>query len=113
MGYPYTERLRGYRQEVDFCLELGEGPTLRRVREDIAVLALTPEEQAELVDIDAGAVEFVVSLDDVAPYLLQDDPAQPLSHWWWHLGKIRAGTYPADLLPPHLRAVYTELPQAA
>lgn len=107
MAYPYSDRLKGYRQQVDFCLEQGEGPVLRPLREDIGLLSLTAAEAAELADIDAGAIEYLHWLDYVAPYLLADDDSRPLSHWWWHLGKIRAKTFPADQLPENLRAVYS------
>ncbi len=39
---------------------------------------------------------------------LQDDPAQPLEKWWWHLNKIAKGEYPIDKLPEHLREIYRE-----
>ncbi len=45
--------------------------------------------------------------------LLHDDPTRPLAQWWWRLGQIRAGTYPAELLPPHLRALYRPAQRAA
>ena len=45
--------------------------------------------------------------------LLRDDPTRPLAQWWWHLGKLRAGTYPAELLPPHLRAIHRPGQRAA
>lgn len=105
--YPYAERLRSYRQEVDFCLESGEGPALRGSREVLAALDLTAGELAELADIDAGALDFILELDEIAPNLLEDDPAQPLKKWWWHLGKIRRGEYPAELLPAAIRPFYT------
>lgn len=106
MAYPYADRLKGYRHQVDFCLEQGEGPVLCTLRNDIDTLSLTNDEKAELADIDAGAIEYLLTLDSVAEYLLADDDSQPLSHWWWHLGKIRSKTYPAELLPEYLRAIY-------
>jgi hypothetical protein len=106
MAYPYADRLKGYRQQVDFCLEQGEGPALRQLRDDISKLALTNDEAAELADIDAGVIEYLLTLDSVAPYLLDDDNAQPLDSWWWYLDEIRAKTFPADQLPEHLRVVY-------
>ncbi len=110
MGYRYAERLRRYRHAVDFDLELGEGPTLRAAREQVSTLDLSPVEQDELADIDAAAIDFIRSRDELAPYLLQDDPSQPLEKWWWHLGRIRQGTYPADRLPESLRLVLTGRP---
>ena len=100
---PYAERLRGYREEVEFALDQGEGPALRPARERIAALRLSPDELAELETIDAGALELVTDLDYIAPYLLQDDPAQPPEKWWWHLGAIRRREFPPEKLPPFLR----------
>ncbi|MCS6875708.1 MAG: hypothetical protein NZ526_00385 [Aquificaceae bacterium] len=31
---------------------------------------------------------------------------KPLERWWWHLDKIADKTYPAELLPEHLREIY-------
>ena len=31
---------------------------------------------------------------------------KPLKRWWWHLDKISQRTYPADLLPDHLKEIY-------
>ena len=30
----------------------------------------------------------------------------PIDKWWWHLEKIAQRTYPASLLPEHLREIY-------
>lgn len=32
-------------------------------------------------------------------------PQPPLENWWWYLDCVAANTYPAELLPPHLRKV--------
>lgn len=109
MAYPYAERLRGYRQQVDFCLEQGEGPVLRPLREDVDNMVLNDMEQSELANIDAGVINYLLTLSEVSQYLIKDDAEQPLAKWWWHLGKIRNKTYPVDLLPKYVRAVYTEI----
>ncbi len=67
---------------------------------------LTKSELHELQRLDASVVENAVFLDEIADYLIDDKPASPLSRWWWHLGKIRNHSYPAELLPEHLRAIY-------
>ena len=113
MAVQRSARLNGYLEEVHFALDRGEGPLLRHGRERLSQAALTPAEQAELAELDADVVDTVLVLDEVAPYLLDDDSAQPLAHWWWHLGKLRAGTYPADLLPPPLRRIYQQRRYAA
>lgn len=108
MDYPFPERLRSYREETFFALEVGEGFTLRAARNRLAGMSLTNDERNELSIIDGMVIESIIELDEVADYLLNDDETQPLADWWWHLGKIRQRTYPADLLPPHLRAVYLD-----
>ena len=113
MAYPGTDRLRGYQEEIDFALECGDGPTLRESRTRISTLSLTASEQHDLWQLDEMVVETVMEHDDLQPYLLEDDPTRPLAQWWWHLGKLRAGTYPAELLPSHLRAIYRPAQRAA
>lgn len=98
-----SDQLKGYRNQVEFCLENGEGPALRQLREHFKDVV-----SDELADIDEAVIDYIDGLDYVAPYLLNDDATKPLKNWWWHLGKIRAKTYPAELLPDHLRAVYLE-----
>ena len=49
---------------------------------------------------------MLLKADFVDACWLKDNPEHLLSRWWWHLGKLRAGTYPAHLLPPHLREIY-------
>ncbi|WP_341325406.1 hypothetical protein [Methylotuvimicrobium sp. KM2] len=108
MACPYSDRLRCYREEIMFALEVGEGLTLRQARDRIAKMPLSGNEQIELIDIDLMVVDSVVGLDWIASYLLSDDDTQALSLWWWHLGKIRAKTFPAEQLPEPLRAVYLD-----
>ncbi len=73
-------------------------------------LTWRPNRLDQLHELDQLALEYIQEADDEAlwPALIEDDTAQPRSDWWWHLGKLRAGTYPAELLPPHLRVVYME-----
>jgi hypothetical protein len=40
------------------------------------------------------------------PDFWEDNEAEPISKWWWHLRKIKEGTYPAELLPEYLREIY-------
>lgn len=106
MATPSDDRLRGYRVEIDFALPSGDGVLLRESRTRIAALALTASEQRDLQELDEIAMETILDHDDLQPYLQEDNPDYPLAHWWWHLGKLRAGTYPAHLLPLHLQAIY-------
>lgn len=113
MAYQRSTRLRGYSEEINFALEIGEGPTLRQARSRISAMALTPDEQRELAELDTLVIDEILNLEDVQVYLVEDSDNHPLAHWWWHLGKLRAGTYPADMLPPHLRAIYAPTEKAA
>ncbi|WP_031431244.1 MULTISPECIES: hypothetical protein [Methylomicrobium] len=67
MAYPYADRLKGHRLQVDFCLEMGEGPVLREVRDRIDRLELRAVEQAKLSEIDAGAIEYALTLEGIDP----------------------------------------------
>jgi len=106
MAHQPDDRLNGYRVEIDFALSMGDGPLLRESRTRISGLELTTGEQRELMKLDEMVLDEIMESDALQPYLLEDDPKRPLEQWWWHLGKLRAGTYPADLLPPPLRAIY-------
>ena len=106
MANSSNDRLMTYRIEAECVLPSGEGVLLRENRGWIATLALTSGEQRDLQELDEIVVETILDHDDLQPYLLEDDSAIPLKNWWWHLGKLRAGTYPAHLLPEHLRAIY-------
>lgn len=108
-----SARLRGYAEEIHFALDVGEGPTLRQARNRISTMILTPEEQRELAELDELVIDQILNFEDVQSYLLEDDLTRPLSQWWWHLGQLRAGTYPAHLLPPALRVIYQPLVQIA
>lgn len=110
MAYPGANRLRGYREEIDFSLECGEGLTLRQAREALAKLMLSDQEIRELAELDQMVLETLQIATEIGDYLLNDIQAQPLARWWWHLGKLRTGTYPAHLLPPHLQAIYQPEP---
>ena len=108
-----VDRLNGYRTEIDFALPMGDGPLLRESRARLASLDLTADETAELQLLDQIVLEEITQREAVQAYLLEDALQMPLTHWWWHLGKLRSKTYPASQLPPGLRAVYLENRQAA
>lgn len=106
MANQANDRLRGYRVEIDFSLPSGDGVLLREGRTRIATLSLTASERRDLQELDEIVMDTILDHGDLQPYLLEDNPDYPLIHWWWHLGKLRAGTYPAHLLQPHLREIY-------
>jgi hypothetical protein len=64
MAAQRSARLSGYREEVNFALDMGEGPLLRQGRERLSQTALTPAEQAELAELDADVVDTVLILDE-------------------------------------------------
>ncbi|MDQ5908468.1 MAG: hypothetical protein QG599_559 [Pseudomonadota bacterium] len=109
MANQSNDRLRGYRVEIDFMLPSGDGVLLRESRTRIATLMLTVSEQRDLQELDEMALEMILDHEDLQPYLLEDSKDYPLTQWWWHLGQLRAGTYPAHLLPPALRVIYQPL----
>ena len=101
-----NDPLERFREFVEFQLAVdGEGLGLRQAREDLAGTESTAN---LLMELDELAVASVVEVPYLNPALLEDDDARPLSRWWWHLGKLRTGRYPAELLPPHLRTVYRD-----
>ena len=103
-----SDRLSGYHELVHYALPFGEGPGLSAIRDKLDHLDLTPEEIQEVAELDEIVIEELGYRDWIDDYVLRDDSAQPLSHWWWHLGKLRADAYPAELLPPHLREIYRQ-----
>lgn len=113
MAHQPNDRLNSYRVEIDFALSMGDGPLLRESRTRIATMELTSGEQRELMELDEMVMDEIINRDDLQPYLLEDDPTRSLAQWWWHLGKLRIGTYPAELLPSHLRAIYRPAQRAA
>ena len=95
-----------YREYVEFQLAVdGEGVGLREARE---ALSVEKPESSQLQALDELAVLSILDEAYLNPSLLEDDVAQPLVKWWWHLGVLRAGRYPTELLPEHLRTVYSE-----
>ncbi len=80
------------------------GGPVRELRERLATDTLGQDGETGLAELDEILIEAVCD-GDVLGAILVDDPAQPLTNWWWHLGAIRDRTFPADLLPGHLRAV--------
>ena len=99
-------KLDRYEELIQFALDLGEGMGLADLREELAAAVFAEWDQCRLMKLDGYVIEQITQGDVIADYLLKDESARPLSRWWWHLGKLRAGTYPAQLLPPHLQEIY-------
>ena len=54
----------------------------------------------KLARIDRDVLAYIDELDED---FTDPDDSQPLGKWWWHLAKIKAGTYPLETLPQELR----------
>ena len=61
----------------------------------------------KLTRIDRDVLAYIAELDDGYS---DPDESQPLEKWWWHLAKIKAGTYPLETLPLELRESYRHRP---
>jgi hypothetical protein len=83
------------------------GAEARTEREWLSGLMLSDQERADRDELDGILIEQTLA-GEVLPEVLADLPARPLDHWWWHLGAIHDRSYPADLLPAPLRAIYLE-----
>ena len=107
---PTTDPLVWYRETVIFGLDEWIVPGLRQQRAALVQLLLNPVQISRLQELDSYVIDAITDPHNVAvpEELLTDDSVQPLSHWWWHLGKLHAGAYPAELLPPHLREIYRQ-----
>ncbi|HAS52477.1 MAG TPA: hypothetical protein DCS21_12355 [Gammaproteobacteria bacterium] len=106
-----TIKLDRYEELIQFALDLGEGMGLADLREELSVAVFSESNQRRLMKLDGYVIEQITQGDMIADYLLEDDSTRPLTAWWWHLGKLRAGTYPVHLLPPHLREIYQPEPE--
>lgn len=95
-----------YRESVRFGLESGSAPGMRGQRDVLAALTLNLAQTQQLQNLDEEVVDLIAELDYVDTDLQSDDDQQPFDRWWWHLGKLRAGTYPTERLPEYLRVIY-------
>jgi len=74
------------------------------IRESIYIRKL--EDRQDVKEADIFLIECVLK-DGADPPDTDDPEKYPPFHWWWHLDKIADKTYPADLLPEHLKEIYT------
>ena len=79
-----------------------------RVRESRQRLFEAGIDNDTIREIDEIIIEATIVLDYVSDNAITDDDTRPLSHWWWHLGKIRTKSFPVEQLPEYLREVYLE-----
>jgi hypothetical protein len=101
-----SDPLKWYRELVRHALDSGSAPGFSERREQVAKALLMASQRENLLALDEEALEYVLELPELDDELLQDDLSQPLEKWWWHLGTIRRGTYPVELLPQSVRAIY-------
>ena len=74
-------------------------PALLPVRDEIEKRGLA--NHPKVMEIDRQLIKQVLEYGS--------DPSgeeHPIDKWWWHLEKIAQRTYPASLLPEHLREIY-------
>ena len=101
-----SDLLMHYQEYAEFQFAVdGEGLGLRSTRQALAERGTA---QQTVCALDELVIEAVQIAEYINPALLDDPHDRPLPQWWWHLGKLRAGTYPAELLPPHLQAMYRQ-----
>lgn len=109
-----NDTLIWYREAVRYGLAEGTAPGVRQQRDAlVGNLRLTPSQLEKLAALDEEALEYVLELPYIDGDLLEDNPAQPLEKWWWHLGAIRQGSFPVEYLPPAIQAIYPLDSQAA
>ena len=103
-----VDYLKAYTAMVVHGLDYWAVPGLRELRAKADQASVNHEQRQSMAKLDEYLIDAIIDHNDreVPNDLLQDDRTRPLTHWWWHLGQLRAGTYPSRLLPSHLRAIY-------
>lgn len=74
-----------------------------KTRDEIHDLGL--DNHPEVIKLDKKAIKYVLT-EIGASYRGKPPQAKDKTRWWWHLDEISQGTYPADLLPEHLKEIY-------
>jgi len=100
--------LKAYTAMMLHGLDYWAVPGLRQLRTQVEQTPVNAEQRQRVAQLDGYLIDAVIDFsdDEIPDDLLQDDPNRPLSQWWWRLGQLRVGIYPAHLLPSHLRAIY-------
>jgi hypothetical protein len=99
--------LRQLHEIVNYSLCMGHGFEWPAVRERVATLDLDAAARDDLDRLDRDALDHVLgaAADEL---FVPSAVAAPLAYWWRHADQLQAGTYPADLLPAPLRAIYLD-----
>lgn len=87
--------------ENDCIYDYDNAPSWLPVRDEIHELGLDDDERVK--ELDRQAIINAVKFDSEMPYMRD---YEDLKRWWWHFEKIADGSYPAELLPEHLREIY-------
>ncbi|GAQ95508.1 hypothetical protein TAGGR_2403 [Thermodesulfovibrio aggregans] len=105
----YEELLRDWEraidpeEDMDYAFFYHTAPAWLVVRDRIHELGLDEDERVK--ELDKKAIINAIKSDADMPH--QRD-YEDLKRWWWHFEKIADGSYPAELLPEHLREVYVK-----
>ncbi|MEN3034392.1 MAG: hypothetical protein ABDH18_05330 [Aquificaceae bacterium] len=86
---------------ISYAQDYHTGPAWLEVRDEIKAAGI--ENLPEVVEVDKALIKKVLKEKVGGNY---ESKLHPLEHWWWHLEKIADRTYPAELLPEHLRKFY-------
>lgn len=101
------DALRQLHESAHYSLCMGHGDEWPAARERVSALTLDAAAWRTLEELDRDALDHALSAAAGELFVTEDD-GRPLDHWWWHLGAIRANTYPFELLPASLRSLLTE-----
>jgi hypothetical protein len=63
------------------------------------------EKHPKVIEADKKLIQYALK-EKPYPPVITNDYEPPLDYWWWHIDKIGEKTYPADLLPEHLKEIY-------
>lgn len=101
-----TDPVEHYRwYGISVFADSGEGWQVRESRQRLFEAGIDNDATRE---IDKIVIEAVIVSDYVSKNVVSDDDTQPISRWWWYLGKIRDKTFPVEQLPAYLREDYLD-----
>jgi hypothetical protein len=104
----YRRLIKDWAISIDIDEDTGDtffyhtAPTFLSIRDEIHDAGL--DNHPLVMELDKKAIINAIRSKADPPY---DREYEGLDRWWWHFEKIADGTFPAELLPEHLREVYT------